>query len=145
VSGRFVDNLGITGVSRPSSDITKQPADHPLERSCAPDAAQIRFRVDPADIPPEKAARRLHLTLDRFNEVLPNLLKRGFPRPDLDTGMYDLDAIDAWRRARHRSTPLTADAGAPQGGVTEAPMSAAERFLAAKRQTEIGGRRRGAA
>jgi hypothetical protein len=28
-------------------------------RPPAPDAAQIRFRVDPADVPPEKAARRL--------------------------------------------------------------------------------------
>jgi hypothetical protein len=38
-----------------------------------PRAAEIRYRVDPADVPAEKAARRLHLTLERFNEVLPNL------------------------------------------------------------------------
>ena len=42
-------------------------------------AAEIRFRVDPADVPAEKAARRRHLTLERFNEVLPNLLRLGFP------------------------------------------------------------------
>src|SRR5215831_11497577 len=65
--------------------------------------AEMRYRVDPGDVPPEKAARRLHLTLARFNELLPNLVKRGFPEPDPDTGMFDLDAIDLWRRSRHRS------------------------------------------
>jgi hypothetical protein len=34
---------------------------------------EIRFRVDPADVPAEKAARRPHLTIERFNEVLTNL------------------------------------------------------------------------
>jgi hypothetical protein len=67
----------------------------------APKASTIRYRVDPADVPPEKAARRLHLTLKQFNEALPNLLKRGFPAADPDTGMYDLEAIDRWRRSRH--------------------------------------------
>jgi hypothetical protein len=113
------------------------------------EAAQIRFRVDPGDVPPEKAARRMHLSPERFNELLPRLLARGFPPADPDTGMYDLEAIDAWRRTRHRSTSLTADAGTPQAttaGVAGAPVSAAERFLAAKRgQTEDGRRRRGAA
>lgn len=61
----------------------------------------MRFRVDPGDIPPDKAARRLGLTLDRFVELLPRLLSRGFPSSDPDTGNYDLDAIDAWRAARH--------------------------------------------
>ena len=68
-----------------------------------PRQAEIRYRVDPRDVPPEKAARRLHLTLACFNELLPNLIKRGFPEPDPDTGMFDLDAIDLWRRSRHRS------------------------------------------
>lgn len=61
----------------------------------------IRFPVEPRDVPPEKAARRLHLDLERFNELLPRLLARGFPPSDPDTGMFDLEAIDAWRRARH--------------------------------------------
>jgi hypothetical protein len=69
-----------------------------------PRQAEIRYRADPGDVPPEKAARRLHLTLARFNELLPNLSKRGFPEPDPDTGMFDLDAIDLWRKSRHRST-----------------------------------------
>ena len=68
-----------------------------------PRQAEIRYRVDPRDVPPEKAARRLHLTLACFNELLPNLIKRGFPEPDPDTGMFDLDAIDLWRKNRHRS------------------------------------------
>jgi hypothetical protein len=62
--------------------------------------SRIRFAVDPGDVPPEKAARRLHLTFDEFQEKLPALLQRGFPPPDATTGMFDLDAIDAWRRAR---------------------------------------------
>jgi hypothetical protein len=61
---------------------------------------QIRFRVDAGDAPPEKAARRLHLTEAQFAEVLPRLLLRGFPAADPDTGMFDLDAIDAWRKRR---------------------------------------------
>jgi hypothetical protein len=60
----------------------------------------IRFPVDPRDVPPEKAARRLHLTLAEFDSKLPELLARGFPRPDPTTGMYDLVAIDAWQDAR---------------------------------------------
>jgi hypothetical protein len=44
-----------------------------------PTPSEIRFRVDPGDVPPEKAARRMHLTVKRFNEVLPKLMVRGFP------------------------------------------------------------------
>src|SRR5262249_49544723 len=59
----------------------------------------------------EKAARRLHLTLAEFGAKLPELLARGFPGPDQTTGMYDLDAIDQWRAARHGYQPagLTAE------------------------------------
>jgi len=71
------------------------------------------------------------------------------PAASRQQGMYDLEAIDTWRRARHRSPSLTPHAEtqqAPSSGATGAPTSAAERFLAAKRgQTEDGGRRRGAA
>jgi hypothetical protein len=62
-------------------------------------------------VPPAKAARRLHLTLVAFNEVLPQLYARGFPRPDPTTGMFDLKAIDAWQDARSGLSPaLTVDA-----------------------------------
>lgn len=65
-----------------------------------PVPSEVRFRVEPGDVPPEKAARRLHLTLDQFTEILPRLLARGFPSPDPDTGNFDLDAIDQWRKRR---------------------------------------------
>ena len=67
----------------------------------APRPKSIRFRVEPGDVPAEKAARRLHLTLTEFQEKLPRLVKRGFPPADPDTGMFDLEAIDEWRRARN--------------------------------------------
>ena len=62
----------------------------------------MRFRVEPRDVPAEYAARRLGLSYPgQFQAILPNLIARGFPNPDADTGNYDLDAIDRWRRARH--------------------------------------------
>ncbi len=60
-----------------------------------------RFRVEPRDVPPDAAARRLGLTEAAFRERLPELLDRGFPGPDETTGMFDLDAIDRWRHLRH--------------------------------------------
>jgi hypothetical protein len=76
----------------------------------APRANAIRFAVDPRDVPPVKAARRLHLTLAEFEEMLPQLLARGFPRPDITTGMYDLKAIDAWQDARSGLAPTLTEA-----------------------------------
>lgn len=76
----------------------------------------IRFIVEPRDVPPEKAARRLGLSLDRFEELLPRLLSRGFPPSDPDTGNYDLDAIDAWRSGRHaRLLPKSPEPAHPTG------------------------------
>jgi hypothetical protein len=60
-----------------------------------------RFRVEPRDIPGDEAARRMGMGAGRFRELLPRLIARGFPCPDPDTGNFDLDAIDAWRRSRH--------------------------------------------
>jgi hypothetical protein len=67
----------------------------------APRSKSVRFRVDPGDVPAEKAARRLHLSLGEFQQKLPELFNRGFPKPDPTTNMYDLHAIDEWRRSRH--------------------------------------------
>lgn len=67
----------------------------------------MRFRVEPGDVPPPIAARRLGKSEAEFEAVLPNLIARGFPKPDPDTGNFDLDAIDAWRRARHPHLFLT--------------------------------------
>lgn len=64
--------------------------------SASPRSDQIRFPVEPRLLPPKKAARRLHLTLAEFRDVLPWLIQRGFPQPDPDIGYYDLKAIDSW-------------------------------------------------
>jgi hypothetical protein len=61
----------------------------------------MRFRVEPRDVPLETAARRLGHSLAGFNAALPNLLARGFPTPDPDTGNFDLKAIDRWCDGRH--------------------------------------------
>ncbi len=77
-------------------------------------AMALRFTLPPGDVPPVTAARHLGLTLEAFLEKLPNLLARGFPSPDPDTGNFDIDAVDKWRRTRHphlfedRSTQLPA-------------------------------------
>ncbi|MBS9476176.1 hypothetical protein [Ancylobacter radicis] len=63
-------------------------------------APSVRYSVDPRDVPAEKAARRLHLTMADFERKLTELHARGFPRPDPTTGMYDLKAIDAWMDSR---------------------------------------------
>ena len=68
---------------------------------------RLRYRVDPGDVPSAKIARRLHLSEAEFQAKLPDLIKRGFPEPDPTTGMYDLDAVDAWRRARYPRLLLT--------------------------------------
>lgn len=63
-------------------------------------ASKIRFKIEPRDIPAEKAARRLHLSLDEFRTKLPELLTRGFPPADPTTGMFYLPAIDQWMARR---------------------------------------------
>jgi hypothetical protein len=63
-----------------------------------PKGQALRFRVDPGDVPPEKAARRLHLTLAEFREKLPRLLERGFPAPD--PTLFSLTAPSGARDAR---------------------------------------------
>jgi len=115
----------------------------------SPRAPDIRFRVDPGDVPAEKAARRLHLSIERFNELLPTLRKRGFPAADPDTGMYDLTEIDLWRKERHRGRPivaaLTAAPAIPQPAPQNQP-GMADRFLAAReRQTQRRRRHSGTA
>ena len=47
------------------------------------------------------AARRLGLTLAQFEVVRARLEARGFPKPDPDTGHYDLAAVDRWCDARN--------------------------------------------
>ena len=78
----------------------------------------LRIRIDPRDIPPEKAARRLGMTLDQFEATLSKLIARGFPVADPDTGNYDLAAIERWCDARHPH--LFAVTIGAQGGATVA-------------------------
>ena len=100
-----------------------------------PTPSEIRFKVDPGDIPPEKAARRLHLTIEKFKDVLPRLMARGFPAPDPDTGNFGLDAIDQWRKLR---TPglfgLTPGRATEQAAVAPPVVGGlGDRFAATKR------------
>ena len=60
----------------------------------------IRMRVDPRDIPKEKAARRLGLSVADFEVFEDRFYARGFPRPDPDTGLFDLKAIEDWMDRR---------------------------------------------
>ncbi len=69
---------------------------------------RLRFRVDPRDVPAEKAARLLHLSLAEFQVKLEELLVRGFPPPDPTTGMYDLEAMHRWCSSRNAHLFLTA-------------------------------------
>src|SRR5450631_2792594 len=93
-------------------------------------SASIRFRVDPRDVPAEKAARRLHLTPAEFGAKLPALLIRGFPGPDPTTGMFDLAAIDQWMTARH---------GPSASALTGGPMLGNAREVYGERRARLGG------
>ncbi len=68
----------------------------------------MRFHVDPRDVPPHVAARRLGMSEAEFTAVLLKLQARGFPLADPDTGRFDLQAIDQWMDQR---SALTAPAG----------------------------------
>jgi hypothetical protein len=59
-------------------------------------SSEIRYKVDPRLVPPQKAARYLHLTRHQFEHLLPDLISRGFPRPCPIIGHFDLTAINQW-------------------------------------------------
>jgi len=61
----------------------------------------MRYRIESRDVPPEEAACRLGIKPNIFADKLPNLFARGFPRPDPDTGNFDLQAIDRWMDSRN--------------------------------------------
>jgi len=56
----------------------------------------VRVRVDPRLVAPEKAARRLGMTLAAFEEIREELERHGFPRPLPVVGHYALEAVDSW-------------------------------------------------
>jgi hypothetical protein len=79
-------------------------------RTARPLASPIRHRIDPLDVPPTKAARRLHLTLAQFHNKLTELRSRGFPPPDPTTGNYYLPAIDRWMADRFKPAAESSNA-----------------------------------
>ena len=95
-------------------------------------APSVRFRIEPGDIPAEKVARRLHLTSPEFADRLPALLRRGFPPPDPDTGMFDLEAGDRWRHLRHRHL-FPESAAAEPAREPEPRPSMGQRFVESER------------
>jgi hypothetical protein len=88
-----------------------------------------RLRVQPGDVPAIAAAQRMGMTLEAFNNALPNLIARGFPKSDPDTLNFDLDAIDAWRRTRNPHL----FAGRAEFGARDASTVAQDRIAAASR------------
>ena len=104
-----------------------------------PASLPVRFAIEPADIPPEKVARRLHLTPAAFDTLKARLFARGFPLPDPDTGNYDLEAVDRWRKLRpgnrHLFPELTS--GSPLSDSQLVP-SMGERFREAKERKRHG-------
>lgn len=79
------------------------------------------------DIPASLAAGRLGLSLAEFADKLPALVSRGFPLADPTTGLFDLDAIDAWRKARHPHlfhVTLVPQAVDARSGVVQARLEA---------------------
>jgi hypothetical protein len=66
------------------------------------------MRVDPRDVPRDKAARRLGLSIAEFEAVEARLYARGFPRPDPDTGLFDLKAVENWMDRRSGLTSSSA-------------------------------------
>jgi hypothetical protein len=67
-----------------------------MHHTPGPVPSDVRYRVDPRLVPPQKAARYLHLTLRQFEGALPLLIARGFPHPCPVIGHFDLTAISHW-------------------------------------------------
>jgi hypothetical protein len=49
------------------------------------------------DVSPADAAAHMGMSFEKFNADLPELLLCGFPAPDITTGNYSIEAMDAWR------------------------------------------------
>lgn len=99
-----------------------------------PQAPAIRFKLDPAYAPPEKIARLLSLTIGQFDGCKARLYARGFPVPDETTGMYDIEAVERWRKRQRpdlypeltiSATPL--DKGPPRKSMGDRFVEAQER------------------
>jgi hypothetical protein len=74
------------------------------------------------DIPAAAVAELLGLSVSDFHTKLEQLQERGFPRADLTTGLYCIEAVDRWRLRRHPTLfpeLTTAPAAAHAGAVFE--------------------------
>ncbi len=80
----------------------------PAANDNIPQGAAVRFPIEPRYVPPQKAARRLHITAAQFVDKAPALEALGFPLPCPVTGHYDLKAIDAWMDMRAGLAPRAA-------------------------------------
>jgi hypothetical protein len=89
-----------------------------------------RFQIVQGDASEKVAAQRMGMTPEAFRTALPNLIARGFPKPDPDTGNFDLDAIDAWRRLRHPHLY----GGREEFGARDASIVVADRLAALRRK-----------
>ena len=74
---------------------------------------------DRGDVAPSVVAQRLGLALQDLDRLRPELEARNFPKPDLTTGRYCIEAVDRWRLRRYPGlfpeltvSPLAVDAGA---------------------------------
>lgn len=78
------------------------------------------FSPDTGDVPAGAAARRLGMSEAAFVKKLPDLLAAGFPEPNMITGNFSVEAIDAWRLAPHaRLLGLTAPSAARDARATD--------------------------
>ena len=110
-----------------------EPAPFAFNQLRGPARSAIRFPVDPRDIPDDKVARRLHLTLPQLLQVKEELYARGFPRPDPTTGMTDLIAIDRWMDTRSGLS-----VGADPSHASPSARDARDAFV--ERVRQLGGR-----
>lgn len=76
--------------------------------------AEIRYRIDPRMIPPQKVARRLGVSYEQFVASVPELERQGFPKPVRVLGNYCLQAVDNWIDAQSGLTTPTDPASARQ-------------------------------
>jgi hypothetical protein len=59
-------------------------------------ASQVRIKLEPRLVPPEKIARRLGVTPSAFRELVADLESVGFPKPLPVVGNYSIEAVDRW-------------------------------------------------
>ncbi|MCJ2045592.1 hypothetical protein MKK58_13765 [Methylobacterium sp. J-078] len=97
-----------------------------------PTPPAVRFRVDPAYVPADKAARRMGLTLSQFTTCCPKLYARGFPAPDETTGMFDIEAMDRWRKRQRPDLYPEVGASNPEPIKMPPRKSMGERFAEAQ-------------